>query len=87
MIDTNSLIKFIKDNYLEKVPCQTEFTDQLVWSVFLDEEHLEEIKYSYYFDGETTIQYLQWSPDPNDCGCKATDLTRWEALFRRGILK
>jgi hypothetical protein len=89
MTKTKELVEFIQKNELMDVEMQTGFIDQLVWSVFLDEEHLHEIEYSFYFDGNTTIKFIEWNPECYDTDYdnlvkSSTDWTTEEALHYRG---
>lgn len=82
---SRDLINFIQTNKLEDIMIQTEWVDQLVWSVFLDEEHLHEIEYSLYFNGDTRIRELIYSKDEDDLETDETKLNTEQALKIRGL--
>lgn len=79
----NNLVNFIQTNKLEEIEVQTCWQDQLVFSVYLNEEHSVEIEYNWNFDGEHYIKYFEWG---DDCDLNVERLiTTEESLKLRGL--
>ena len=87
MTNTSQLLEFIMKNELQDVPFYTGGCDELMWSVFLNEEHSHEIEYTFNLeeDGKDTIKYIVWTNDDDDIDCEETILTTEEALHYRRI--
>lgn len=80
------LVNFIQNNKLEEIEVQTEWVDCLVFSVFLDEEHLKEIEYSWNFKEDDTVRYIEWDSDEENLDAiEDKYITFEEALKLRGL--
>lgn len=61
------LVDFIVRNHLTEVKIQTEWSDCLTWSIFLDEKKLLEVEYNWNYNGHHTICYFDFTNyDAND---------------------
>ena len=80
------LVNFIQNNKLEEIEIQTEWVDCLVFSVFLDKEHLKEIEYSWNFSEDDTVRYIEWDSDEENLDAiEDKYITFEEALKLRGL--
>lgn len=82
------IVDFILRNKLEEIKCITEFTDGLVWSVFLDDEHYLEIEYTFSYEGDDEVTYRDWTEFKGDFDVELPEkeqITEEEALKRRGL--
>lgn len=81
------LINFITRNHLEDIKVQTEWTDMLTWSVFIDDEHNKEIEYNWRFNKMHDVIFHDW--EKFDCEkddrSPAEKITEEEALKLRGL--
>lgn len=87
MGNTRQLMEFITKNELQDIPYCTGGCDELIWSVFLDEEHLHEIEYIFNLkeNGKDTIKYIIWNIDDGNNVESETTFTSEEALHYRGF--
>lgn len=82
------LINFITRNHLENIRVQTEWTDMLTWSVFIDDEHLKEIEYNWRFNGMHDIRFHDWTKfdcDDEDSEVPSVTIVEEVALKLRGL--
>ena len=79
------LVNFITSNKLEDIKVQTEWTDGLVWSIFLDKDH--EIEYTWHYKGKHKVELIDWAKfdEEKDDRIPKECLTFEEALLRRGL--
>ena len=81
------LVEFIQSNQLEEVEVYTDWLDGLVFSVFLDKEHMKEIEYNWNYKTDNTIIFIEWFEENENGDVDHTDrqLTTEEALEMRGL--